>query len=96
MRVSRNRRSARSARVISGLRRDGGREILGVRIGNTESFATRDETFPWLTDVLFVISGDRGGLTQANRKHLQEAPLTALPGASDAQPAGTRTGESPC
>ena len=39
---------SRAALVVSGIRSDGYREILGVKIGDTESFATWDETFRWL------------------------------------------------
>lgn len=68
----------RAALVISGIRIDGYREILGVRIGDTESFSTWDETFVWLKNrglqgVLFVISDSHGGLTQAITKHFQGA-----------------------
>lgn len=38
----------RAVLIVSGVRADGFREILGVRIGDSESFATWDETFRWL------------------------------------------------
>src|SRR5687768_5977472 len=38
----------RAALVVTGVRSEGFREILGIRIGDTESFATWDETFRWL------------------------------------------------
>ena len=38
----------RAVLIVSGVRHDGMREILGVRIGDSESFATWDETFRWL------------------------------------------------
>ena len=38
----------RAVLVVSGIRSDGVREILGVRIGDSESFATWDDTFRWL------------------------------------------------
>ena len=68
----------RAALVITGIRSDGYREILGVRIGDTESFATWDEALRWLKGrglkgVMFVISDDHGGLTQAITKHFQGA-----------------------
>ena len=68
----------RAALVISGIRMDGYREILGVRIGDTESFSTWDETFAWLKNrglqgVMFVISDSHRGLTQAITKHFQGA-----------------------
>ena len=69
---------SRAALVVSGIRSDGYREILGVRIGDTESFATWDETFRWLKGrglkgVMFVISDQHGGLTEAAAKHFQGA-----------------------
>jgi putative transposase len=68
----------RAALVVSGIRADGHREILGVKIGDTENFATWDETFRWLKSrglkgVVFVISDSHGGLTQAIAKHFQGA-----------------------
>jgi transposase-like protein len=67
---------SRAALVVSGIRSDGYREILGVKIGDTESFATWDETFRWLKGrglkgVMFVVSDSHGGLTQAVGKHFQ-------------------------
>ena len=39
---------SRAVLIISGIREDGHREILGLRIGDTESYATWEETFRWL------------------------------------------------
>ena len=39
---------SRAVLVVSGIRSDGYREILGVRMGDTESFSTWEETFRWL------------------------------------------------
>jgi len=39
---------SRAALIISGVKEDGYREILGIKIGDTESFATWEETFRWL------------------------------------------------
>ena len=69
---------SRAALVVSGIRSDGYREILGVKIGDTESFSTWDETFRWLKGrglkgVMFVVSDSHGGLTQAVGKHFQGA-----------------------
>ena len=52
---------SRAALTVSGIRSDGFREILGIQIGDTESFSTWDETFRWLKQrglkgVMFVIS----------------------------------------
>ncbi|GGI82470.1 hypothetical protein GCM10007966_08830 [Legionella impletisoli] len=69
---------SRAALTISGVRSDGVREILGVQIGDTESFATWDETFRWLKGrglrgVMFVISDQHSGLKEAIQKHFQGA-----------------------
>jgi len=47
-------------------------------MGDTESFATWDETFRWLkgrglNGVMFVVSDDHGGLTEAAARHFQGA-----------------------
>ena len=67
---------SRAALVVTGIRSDGYREILGVKIGDTESFATWEETFRWLKGrglkgVMFVVSDSHSGLTQAVAKHFQ-------------------------
>ena len=69
---------SRAALVVSGIRGDGYREILGVRIGDTESFSTWEETFRWLKGrglrgVMFVISDQHGGLVEAAARHFQGA-----------------------
>ena len=69
---------SRAVLIVSGIRSDGYREILGVRMGDTESFATWDETFRWLKGrglkgVMFVISDDHGGLTEAVARQFQGA-----------------------
>lgn len=69
---------SRAALTISGVRSDGYREILGIQIGDTESFSTWDETFRWLKQrglkgVMYVISDQHAGLTEAIRKHFQGA-----------------------
>ena len=68
----------RAALVVTGVRSDGFREILGIKIGDTESFATWDETFRWLKTrglkgVAYVISDQHGGLTEAIAKHFHDA-----------------------
>jgi transposase-like protein len=68
----------RAALVVSGVDATGNRQILGVRIGDTESYATWDETFRWLIErglkgVHYVISDDHGGLTKAVARHFQNA-----------------------
>lgn len=68
----------RAALVVSGVDAVGNRQILGVRIGDTESYTTWDETFRWLKQrglkgVQYVISDDHGGLTKAVAKHFQDA-----------------------
>ena len=68
----------RTVLIVSGVRSDGVREILGVKIGDSESFATWDETFRWLRSrglngVSFVISDQHGGLREAVGKHFHDA-----------------------
>lgn len=67
---------SRAVLIVSGIRSDGYREILGVQMGDSESFATWDETFRWLKSrglkgVMFVISDAHGGLMKAVAKHFQ-------------------------
>ncbi len=67
-----------AALVVTGVRSEGFREILGIKIGDTESFATYDETFRWLKKrglkgVAYVISDQHGGLGQAIAKHFHDA-----------------------
>jgi len=69
---------SRAALIISGIREDGVREVLGLKIGDTETYATWEETFRWLKSrglkgVLFVVSDQHAGLTEAVRKHFQGA-----------------------
>lgn len=69
---------SRAVLIVSGIGSDGYREILGVRIGDTESFATWDETFRWLKGrglkgTMFIISDDHGGLREAAARHFQGA-----------------------
>ncbi len=64
--------------TISGIREDGYREILGLRLGDTESFATWEDTFRWLKSrglkgVMYVISDQHAGLVEAARKHFHGA-----------------------
>lgn len=68
----------RAALVASGIRSDGHRAILGVRMGDVESFATWEEMFRWLKGrglkgVMFVISDRHGGLAEAIARHFQGA-----------------------
>ncbi len=69
---------SRAALIVSGIRSDSYREILGVKIGDTESFTTWDDTFRWLKErglkgVMFVISDQHGGLVEACSRHFQGA-----------------------
>lgn len=69
---------SRAALTLSGIRNDGYREILGLRIGDTESYATWEEAFKWLKSrglkgVMYVISDQHAGLVEAARKHFQGA-----------------------
>ena len=68
----------RAVLVVSGIRSDGVREILGVRIGDSESFATWDDTFRWLKGrglkgVMYVISDQHSGLVEVASRHFQGA-----------------------
>jgi putative transposase len=68
----------RAALIASGIRSDGIREILGIRIGDSESYTSWEEMFRWLRGrglrgVMFVISDSHGGLMQAATKHFQGA-----------------------
>lgn len=68
----------RAALIVAGVRGDGFREILGIKIGDTESFATWGETFRWLKTrglkgVAYVISDQHGGLVEAIAKHFHDA-----------------------
>lgn len=69
---------SRAALTISGIRNDGYREILGLRIGDTESYATWEEAFKWLKSrglkgVMYVVSDQHAGLVEAAKKHFQGA-----------------------
>jgi transposase-like protein len=69
---------SRAALTLSGIRDDGYREILGIRIGDTESYATWEEAFKWLKSrglkgVMYVISDQHAGLVEAAKKHFQGA-----------------------
>lgn len=69
---------SRAALTLSGIRSDGYRELLGLRIGDTESYATWEEAFKWLKSrglkgVMYVVSDQHAGLVEAARKHFQGA-----------------------
>ena len=58
--------------MISGINAEGQREILGMRMGDSESEAFWRETFNWLKkrelkDVPLAVSDDNSGLVQATR-----------------------------
>jgi putative transposase len=68
----------RAALVSVGIRADGYREILGVKIGDSESFSTWHEMFVWLRGrglkgVQYVISDSHAGLVEAVQKNFQGA-----------------------
>ena len=68
----------RTALTVSGVRIDGMREVLGLRLGNSESFTTWDEMFAWLkqrglSGVAFVVSDGNSGLEKAIAKHFHNA-----------------------
>ena len=64
--------------IVSGVRDDGMREILGVEVADTESEATYQEMFRslkgrGLSGVELVVSDDHGGLKAAIARHFQGA-----------------------
>jgi putative transposase len=68
----------RGVLVVSGVRDDGFREILGVEVSDTESEATYQEMFRslkgrGLSGVQLVVSDDHGGLKAAIARHFQGA-----------------------
>lgn len=68
----------RTVLIVSGIRGDGMREVLGVKIGDSESFTTWDEIFQWLRErglrgVVYVISDHHKGLREAIGKHFHDA-----------------------
>ena len=68
----------RSALIASGIRADGYREILGVKIGLAESLKSWDGFLPWLIErglsgVRFVVSDAHGGVPRAVARHLPQA-----------------------
>lgn len=70
--------ASKSALIVSGINAEGNREVLGVRIGDSESEAFWLETFRWLkarglTDVVYVVSDDHNGLVSAARRSFQGA-----------------------
>jgi len=69
---------SKAAMVVSGVNEQGNREILGLRIGDSESEAFWLETFRWLKQrglkqVSYVVSDDHSGLVQAARRCFQGA-----------------------
>ena len=69
---------SQAAMVVSGVNAQGHREILGVRIGDSESEAFWRETFVWLKKrglkgVAYVVSDDHNGLVSAARRCFQGA-----------------------
>lgn len=67
-----------SALICSGINAEGYREILGVKIGDSESYTSWGDTLGWLKSrglkgVDFVVSDAHGGLIKAVEKHFQGA-----------------------
>ena len=67
-----------SALIATGINRDGYREVLGMKIGNSESEATWSDLFGWLRGrglhgVEYVISDDHCGLVNAVACNFQGA-----------------------
>jgi transposase-like protein len=84
----------RGVLVVSGVRDDGFREVLGVGVADTESEATYQELFRslkrrGLSGVQLVVSDDHEGLKAAIARHFQGAShqrclLSITPGTSSA------------
>jgi putative transposase len=69
---------SKAVMVVSGVNQHGNREILGLRIGDSESEAFWLETFRWLKqrglkEVRYVVSDDHSGLVNAARRCFQGA-----------------------
>ena len=69
---------SKAALMVSGVNMEGFREILGVKIGDSESSAFWTDLFRWLKergleDVAFIVSDDHSGLTAAARRCFQGA-----------------------
>jgi putative transposase len=69
---------SKAALVVSGVNEQGHREILGLRIGDSESEAFWLDTFRWLRqrglkDVRYVVSDDHSGLVNAAQRCFQGA-----------------------
>ena len=67
---------SKAALMISAVNAEGNREILGVRIGDSESESFWRETFAWLKDrgikdVAFVTSDDHRGMVKALNRSFQ-------------------------
>jgi len=67
---------SKAALMISAINAEGNREILGVRIGDSESDSFWRETFVWLKDrgikdVAFVTSDDHRGMVKALNRSFQ-------------------------
>jgi len=67
---------ATSALIVSGVTAEGVREILGLRLGDSESEATWADMFTWLKTrglhgVEFLVSDDHAGLVQAVQRYFQ-------------------------
>ncbi|EQD53055.1 transposase, mutator type, partial [mine drainage metagenome] len=67
---------SKAALIASAIRADGVREIWGIQIGDSESFATWDDFFKWLKGrglkgVRWVISDSHAGLVEAARQQFQ-------------------------
>lgn len=65
-----------SALIATGINEFGFREILGVKIGNSESYETWSEMFTWLksrglSSIDFIVSDNHKGLVKAISKHFQ-------------------------
>jgi len=69
---------SKAALMVSGVNTQGNREVLGVRIGDSEAESFWRDTFEWLkerglSDVAFVVSDDHKGMGAALKRSFQGA-----------------------
>ena len=67
---------ATSALIVSGINDEGLREVLGLRLGDSESEGTWTDMFTWLKQrglhgVELLVSDDHAGLVKAAQRHFQ-------------------------
>ncbi len=81
---------SKAAMLVSGVNEQGNREVLGLRIGDSESEVFWLETFRWLKqrgfkDVHYVVSDDHSGLVECGPALFPGGDLATLPSSLHAQ-----------